>query len=158
MASYRTQQWIVALIAAGASVAGGLIAGGASYLAAREANQGVIQRDERNDQLAARSAARLVDNELALVAVRLTFLQKQPHLNAASLARALRKLPSSEWRANQQVLARTLTVHDWGDVSQAYVMTEAFASEQRVLGIPGLSIRLLEHDVSQARDDLMAYE
>jgi hypothetical protein len=160
MASGKThgrQQWLLALLATGGTVVGALIAGGASYVATREANRAVIQRDERNDQLDARSAARLVESELALVAARLTFLQKE-QLDAASLARALRNLPATAWRANQQHLARTLTAHDWGYVSQAYVMTNAFSSNVHAIGVPDVTLRLLLWQVRQARKDLMPYE
>lgn len=72
-----SSQRFVAVVAAIASIAGGVVTGSASYLATQSSNHAIIQRQERNDFLAARSAARLVDTELAQVAVRLQSLQKQ---------------------------------------------------------------------------------
>jgi hypothetical protein len=45
-------------VAAGATILGGLIGDGASYMATREANRAVVERDDRTEQLDARSAAR----------------------------------------------------------------------------------------------------
>jgi hypothetical protein len=123
-------------------------------------HRGVVQRAERNEQLGARSAARLVENELAVIGATLAVLRKK-HLDAASLSRSLRRLPRSAWTANQQSLARTLNVHDWGNVSESYVFIQAFEANPNSHGdrtFSPVTIGLFEKLVRDARDCLLPYQ
>src|SRR5215213_8858688 len=140
--AHRWHQWQLALLAAVATVLGGLIAGFASYFATREANRAVLERDQRNERLDARSAARLVDSELSDIGAILRSL-REGDLGAARLASELKQLPTTAWTANQQRLARGLGSGDWQTVSRAYalggLLPSSLSDSARVLtrGSPG---------------------
>jgi hypothetical protein len=147
VANDRALALLLALVAAAATIIGGTIGGAASYFATREANRAVIERDERNDLLQARSAARLVDNELAVIQATLDTAN-------ARTARQLRKLPRSAWAAQQQRLARTLSAREWGYVSQAYTLILLLPSSAPV---SGMTVKFVHSNVRWARRELAGY-
>lgn len=150
---------MLALVAAGATILGGTIGGAASYFATREANRAVIQRDERNERLEARSAARLVDNELAVVQATLDSA-KARKLGGASLTRQWRMLLMTVWMANQQRLVRTLRAREWGYVSQAYTLIRLLPSSGGSgRGTPSsVTIDFVLENVGWARRELVEYQ
>jgi hypothetical protein len=154
--AHDRQQWLVAVAAAGATILGGLIAGGASYVATREANRAVVERDERAERLDAQSAARLIDSELGVIQATLVSA-KARKLVGASLAQEMRKLPTTVWAAHQQRLARTVRVKVWGDVSFAYSLLRVLSPT--ATGLPaGVTIEFFQKMIRTARDGLMEYE
>lgn len=155
----RQQQLLLALVAAGATILGGLIGGCASYVATREANRALAERDEREERLDARSAARLVDNELAVIQATLDSARALK-IRGASLTHELRKLPMTAWTANRQRLARTLRAREWGYVSQAYTLIRLLPSGGvSGRGMPPSATRsFVRTNVGWARRELAAYQ
>jgi hypothetical protein len=78
-----------------------------------------VERDEHNERLDARSAARLVDSELSEIRAALSTL-RAGKLGVTGLAAELKKLPTTAWTASQQRLARTVRAEAWNSVSDAY--------------------------------------
>jgi hypothetical protein len=149
-----------ALLAAGATILGAVIASATGYLATRAA-------DHDREQLAARAAARLVDSELGEIAADVQML-RDPSLSSVSfVSKVATSLPTSAWTANRRQLATSLGAREWDAVDRAYLVVRRIPASYistAKLGDPGLSAfhRKLAGDIvrtlNDARSGLRQYE
>lgn len=161
---------LIALLAAlatiVAAVLGGVLAGGASYLATKEANNGVEARQRHQEVLDARAAARLVDSELGDAADSADLL-RGAGLRSPNTVATWTQFSFSAWEANKRQLAISLSASDWDLVDRAYLALRrarpAFAAAAKIHDAPiskihqGL-LRDLLALVADARRALHAYE